>query len=373
MLGASIQLCEIELMKIALRYGRAVLTMGVLGCADPVGPENFGNCAPAVTGSWTHLGLEGQWVTALAETPWGLFAGTGEHGVYRCRPETGTWESVGLDHAITGAILFVPGPTPRLLVGVRPRDWDRSAAAVFASTDRGRTWVPWDGGLAAQHDQNQWAFSLAIDPGDPERLFMGQSISILRSTDGGRAWQYVFASADDFGNGLNTIVISPLRDGRVWAGGEGAIFNGLILLSDDWGENWEPVVFRNNAVFDLAVDPLAPARLWAGAHGGVMRSEDYGRTWEYVLTAVGTPNGGLITSVLAHGDALYAVGGTFRPSPDPLGDLALFRSGDRGTTWDTLSVPADAGGSNVAILDAAGRLLIGTSSKPKGGVWRYQP
>jgi len=350
------------------------LVLIVLGCSDPVAPD-FGRCDTPTTGAWTHLGLEGQWVTALAETPWGLFAGTGNNGVFRCG-EAGKWERLGLDHAAVGAMLFVPGATPRLLVGMRPRAEEKTAAAVFATEDRGRTWLPWDGGLAAQYDNRQWAYSLAMDPGDPERLFMGQSAAILRSTDGGENWIYVHGSAGLSGIGMNAIVISPARDGRVWAGGEGALFNGLILLSEDWGDNWEPVIITpgfENAVFDLAVDQNDPRRIWAGVRGGVARSEDHGRTWEPVLTRISGDNGGTIANVLTLGADVYAVGSAFRPIPDTLRDLALFRSGDGGTTWTAVPAPPNLSGANVAMLDSNGHLLLGTGSELPGGVWRFQP
>lgn len=370
--------CAVRILgsAVAPRYWRVCLAVVMLGCSNTVEPVELESCNPPATGAWTHLGLEGEWVTALADTPWGVFAGTGDNGVYRCSPETGKWEVLGLDHAAVGTMLFVSGPTPRLLVGMRSRAEEKTAAAVFASEDRGRTWLPWDGGLAARHDNRQWAYSLAMDPGDPERLYMGQSFPILRSTDGGRSWEYVFGSPDLFGVGMNAIVISPARDGRMWAGGEGAIFNGLILLSEDWGDSWEPVIITpgfENAVFDLAVDECEPRRLWAGVDGGVMRSEDYGRSWEYVLTRMGGDNGGIITSIPTRGDHIYAVGGTFRPPPDVLSDLALYRSEDGGTSWTALTVPSNIGGSDVAVLGSGGHLLIGTSSEPRGGVWRFQP
>lgn len=194
--------------------------LAVLGCSDGLGSR--GCTLRLESGCWTHLGLEGHWVTALADTPWGLFAGTGDAGVFRFDSNAGSWQALGLDHAVAWSMLFVPGPTPRLLVGMRNRAEERTPAAVFATEDRGRTWLPWDGGLAEQHDNREWAYSLAMDPGDAARLYMGQSASILRSTDGGRSWQYVSGDADMTANGVNAIVISPARDGRVWAGVEGA-------------------------------------------------------------------------------------------------------------------------------------------------------
>lgn len=169
---------------VALRYWSAWLAAIVLGCSDSVAPVDLGSCNPPATGAWTHLGLEGQWVTALAETPWGLYAGTHDDGVFRM-DANGMWKPVGLDHAIISDIVFVPGGTERLLVGLYPYAEERTQAAVFATTDSGRTWVPWDGGLAASRDGYGSGFSLAIDVGNPDRLFMSFFDTIVRSDDGG--------------------------------------------------------------------------------------------------------------------------------------------------------------------------------------------
>lgn len=346
----------------------------ILSCGEPVEPVSD-SCNPTSSGTWVHLGLEGQWITSLAETPWGIFAGTGHRGVYRCNPANGRWEPLGLDHAKVSAMLMVPGPTPRLLVGMRNRAEERTAAAVFATEDGGRTWLPWDGGLADRNDNRQWAVSLAIDPGDPDNLYLGQEASILRSSDGGRTWRYTLGAPDHNGGGMDAIVVSPARDGRIWAAGTGATFAGFVMFSDDWGETWGGVNVTprvENSVFALAVDPRDPRRLWAGVGGGVMRSEDYGRTWNYALLNGGA-EGSIMMSILVAGEHLYAVGGLLRPIPDLGNDLALYRSADRGTTWEQITAPPGIPGSDVAILDSSGRLLIGTTTVPGGGLWRYKP
>jgi hypothetical protein len=360
-------------LAVTPRYGVVLLTAVAFGCGskDPVEPVSLGSCNPPATGSWTYLGLEGEWVTALAETPWGLFAGTGRNGVFQCSPETGEWEALGLDHAIVGAMLFVPGPTPRLLVGMRPRAEEQTAAAVFASENRGRTWLPWDGGLAARHDNRQWAYSLALDPGNPNRIYMGQSFPLLRSNDAGQTWQYVFGSADEFGGGINAVVVSPDQSGRIYAAGTTGFFSAAILRSEDWGDTWEtvfPFPQQDNFVKALAVDGRDVTRVWAGVGGGLIRSDDAGRTWVAALTVAG-----IITSILTEGDRLYAVGGTFRPPPDSGSDLIIHRSEDRGASWSALTVPPGVSGSDVAVLDSKGHLVIATVPEPQGGVWRFQP
>lgn len=354
-----------------LRFSGVLLATIVLGCSDSAAPVDLEICNPPTTGAWTYLGLEGQWVTALAETPWGLYVGTGDNGVFRCSPETNTWEPLGLDHAQVSTILFVPGATPRILVGVRPYSDEQTAAAVFATEDGGRTWLTWDGGLASRHDNRQWAYSLAMDPHNAERLYMGQSFPLLRSQDGGRTWQYVFGGPDMFGLGIKALVVSPDQSGRVYAAGTTAFFSAAILRSENWGATWEtafPFPQGENSVFALAVDEREPIRVWAGVGGGVIRSDDAGRTWQ---SAFSIP--GLITSILTEGARLYAVGGMLREEPDPLTDLVIYRSDDGGASWSALTVPSNLGGSDVAVLDSRGHLLIGTVPNPMGGVWRFDP
>src|SRR5205807_7412055 len=86
-------------------------------------------------------------------------------------------------------------------------------AAVYAMNDDG-LWQPWDGGLEAaawQHGSDAWAYSLAMDPGNSNHLYMGRTYPIMESKDGGRSWSFVLGSEDGFGLGMNSILVSPLR------------------------------------------------------------------------------------------------------------------------------------------------------------------
>lgn len=363
-----------------LRNHTAWIAAAFLGCSDSVGPVNLAACNQPGSGSWTHLGLGGQWVTELAETPWGLYAGTHDDGVFR-RDTDGTWRSVGLDHAIVSDIVFVPGEIPRLLVGLYPYADERTQGAVFASADSGRSWAPWDGGLAASRDGYGSAFSLAIEAGNPSRLFMSFFDTIVRSEDGGSSWKYVVGEQRLIGGGSYwSIVISPARDGTVWAAGGTSLFSTILLRSRDWGNTWEysspdprqgENAVEDNEILSLEVDPDSPARLFAGFQFGyVMRSDDGGNTWSHTLRTA-SHTGFVHVIKYVRGTVFVVASENLRPASDgsALSNLGLYCSSDDGETWETVSVPANVPGGHTLHADSQGRLLIGTRG---GGVWRFQ-
>lgn len=347
-------------------------------CGDSsAGPQG---CSPGTeTSNWAFLGLDNQLITAVAETPWGLFAGTVDNGVFHLSDST--WQPLGLDHANVSSILFVPGPTDRLLVGVYPFSNEQTDAAAFATEDRGATWLPWDGGLAARRGNRGWAYSLGMNADRSDKLFMGYFDQIVRSEDSGHTWAFVQGDESQIGGGqIRAIEAAASAHGRVWAGGGTSFFTAVIWRSADSGTSWEsvdPTPRFENAVQALMVDPENSNRVWAGlagVSGGVMRSDDAGKTWTYQLRP--RRDGGIFA--LARVKAtIYAVAReNFRPPPSgqgpPWSDLGLYRSCNDGQTWDTLPVPPGIGGGQAITIDGEGRLIIGTLLGSGGaGVWRF--
>ncbi len=342
------------------------LVLALTACSDdPVRPRE---CGARLDGMcWVYLGLRGNRVLALAETEWGLYAGTADSGVFRFDVSARRWMPLGLDRVTVWSLLFVPGSTKRLLAAVQPRGPDTTAALVFASVDRGASWHPWDGGTAAANGYRGAASSLAVDPEDPDRLFMGLSYAVLRSLDGGASWQYVVAGPGALGTGINGIVVAPGGSGFVAAGGQDSFGRAVIHRSIDGGETWtsvDPTPAGEDAVLALILDPTNSRRLWAGLDGSVRQSDDFGATWRIVLI---TPNPTLVKGLADLGDMLYAAGDELLPGPGgiPIFRLVLYRTGDGGASWDSLRTPAGAGAARTMIAGARGRLLIGTES----GVW----
>lgn len=359
----------------SLKYARRTLAWAVLaplltlpGCGDSTAPVP---CTAQVSGRcWTYLGPAGKWITAVALSPDGVLVGTKSDGVFRYDPSEGSWVSLGLAGRFITSITALPPPTNRLLVTATPTvtPWppDTISAVVYASDDGGRTWYPHDGGLSAQRGYYGYAFSLAFDSSDPNRLYLGLPAAVMRSVDGGATWTTAVGNPQAPGGLVWCLAVSPRDSGRVWAGGESTGQGPLVLRSDDRGNSWNqltPSPYQEDVVFAIAPDPLARDRLYAGMASGLRVTEDAGVAWRLVLSPR-LP--GPVTGLAMAGGNLIAVADELVPDSVPLTTvLGLYTTSDRGVTWDTLPVPPNATGA-ISVAVSAGRIaFIGT----KSGLW----
>lgn len=335
-----------------------------LACRDPATPAA---CAvlPSVSG-WTELGPAGTWITAVAISPSGLLVGTKAQGVLRYDSCENRWVRIGLEGRFITSIKSLPPPSNRLLVTVIPLAPDTVSAVVYASDDGGTTWYARDGGLSAQRGGYGYAFSLAVDALDVDRLYMGLPAAVVRSVDGGATWSSTYGDPLALGMEVSSLATSPRGSGRVWAGGEDLTLRAFVLRSDDRGDTWtkyRPSPFLEDVVFSMAVDSLADDRLFAGMGGGVRVTEDGGATWRSALS-LRAP--GLVTGLSLSGSRLVAVSDEQAPSSTPSGTvLGVYLTRDLGTSWNTLAVPASASGGIALAMSAGGAAFIGTRS----GLW----
>jgi photosystem II stability/assembly factor-like uncharacterized protein len=130
---------------------------------------------------------------------------------------------------------------------------------------------------------------LAVDPGDPETIFVGlREAGVRRSVDSGRTW----IDCELPEPAVFSLAVSP-ADGAVYAGTEPS----RLFRSDDKGESWREL----EALLDLPSQPSwsFPPRPWTShvrwiapsPHdadlllvgielGGLMRSGDGGESWQ---------------------------------------------------------------------------------------------
>ena len=335
----------------------ATFALGIAGCSSD--PLAIRTCDAELNGAcWTHLGLGGDEVRSLVLTKSSLYAGAWAGGVLRYRPEEGGWFSVGPRLPQVMAMLYVPGNPPRLLAALY-RSGPTGEASLYATEDE-ETWVPSDQGLNPPGVYRS-VQSLASDPFDPMRLYMGTDFPVLRSDNGGRDWHYVWGSSDTFGHGVFSVVASPHARGRLWVALEDGAEGEALLRSEDGGESWRyvtpPLRSPYAAVTSVAEDPRQPNRIWAATGSGVFLSDHAGSAWTPVFPE-------FVNHIAFVGERVFAAGFTVSGITDTR--LRLFVGTLEGTNWEELQVPEGVPRVGAMIGDDRGRLIVGTWGD---GVW----
>ena len=193
-------------------------------------------------------------------------------------------------------------------------------AGLFVSRDAGETWSPVDA-LNRHPTRGHWfpgagglcLHTILIDRADARRMWVGISaVGVFRSVDGGASWEVR-------NTGLPPVVTDapPSELGR--------------------------------CVHRMVLDPERPDTLYQQYHRGVFRSGDGADTWEAIEN--GLPgNFGFPMAVTAAGH-LFVIpleSDEVRMVRD--GQLHVFRSSDRGRTWELLGNGLPAADCYVGVL-----------------------
>jgi photosystem II stability/assembly factor-like uncharacterized protein len=131
--------------------------------------------------------------------------------------------------------------------------------------------------------------SLAYDPQDPNRVFLGTSTGVIFvSEDGGHNWLRFakLGSGDDYV--LDHIAIDPQTSKTMfvsaWSVQDQSA--GDIFRTHDGGKDWEALpAMHGKSVRAMAIAASDPKTVVAGALDGVYRSRDGGKNWEHISDA----------------------------------------------------------------------------------------
>ena len=232
---------------------------------------------------------------------------------------------------------------------------------VYKSEDGGLSWRECSKGLPGD---SRKATQIAMDPGDPKRLFLASGAHyhrgarrrvpgyIARTTDGGARWEVVKDKIEP-----QCIAIDPFDSQRVYAGNRnfsGVDYPNAIYRSADGGNTWtslDQTPFLQGAgsrngdqgvrvyVSCLACDPTKPGRVYAACREegydvsngrGVFVSDDWGETWR-PFGSKGLANYSIGTLIVDPVDPARLYAGT--------GGNGLFCFGAEPDTPSTVGVP----------------------------------
>jgi hypothetical protein len=173
---------------------------------------------------------------------------------------------------------------------------------------------------------NSMCFTLASDPQDAGRVYLGTIRGVLYSDNGGDTWNAIqhtinwqgpSGTSAQRGMPVATITIDPtnannvyfanswkIKDGlSVWGAfgfnnafstsNEDLYHTGRIWVSRDRGATWTEVVFEPVSnymnIHSITVNPANPAQIFVSAHTGLYVSNNYGASGSW--TKINTPTG----------------------------------------------------------------------------------
>jgi photosystem II stability/assembly factor-like uncharacterized protein len=242
---------------------------------------------------------------------------------------------------------------------------------LLVSTDLGKKFKETKSAPAfPKEDGRAMANIWSLEPGAGKKeLWCGvEPAALFHSTDAGNSWELVGGISNHEharqwqpGNGglcLHTIV----RDGsRMHLG----ISTGGHYLSEDGGKNFaaanngvgagfvpDPYPEFGQCVHKIVAHPAAPGRLymqnhggWAEWHGpggprpdiGVLRSDDYGKTWRSIAKGLPSDFGFPIVAHPHDPDVVYVMPHEPGTRACPGGSPAVWRSPNGGRSWQRLS------------------------------------
>jgi len=221
--------------------------------------------------------------------PQTVFAG-GDTGLFVSHDGGAQWERLSAPGAVpTIWSLAVDPVEPQILfAGTRP-------AGVYRSRDGGRQWEQLAVDIAPECSiGTPFVTSVLVDSDDHRTVWAGVEIDgVFRSLDGGETWTHVETGLYD--PDIHAMAIAATQPKRVYVSTAREVF-----ASANMGESWQPLGIRAKWPLPyargIAVKADDPGVLFAGCgetttgeKGHVLRTTDYGETWE-TLRLPGQPN-----------------------------------------------------------------------------------
>lgn len=260
------------------------------------------------------------------DRPGEILAGT-DSGVHRLDIKTNKFQPVPspMDAMQVWSIARSPSEPNLILAGTRP-------GAVFRSTDGGKSWVKADAGIPDNclYVTHPRVTRVLFDPKDHNLVWAGLEVGgVYRSEDAGKTWKQTSQG----------LISDDVHDVGVMHNGGRVLFattNEGLLVSEDDGDTWKHRPFASKKPYTRTITPRADETGVAfmangdgppGSWGRLLRTRDYGKTWENAcLPGELQSSAWLVATNKTNPDLLFA--------SSALGQY--FRSDDGGESWEAL-------------------------------------
>lgn len=177
-----------------------------------------------------------------------LIEGGQSAGIFKSTDAGIRWfsSSRGISQPQVRALALAPAK-PKILYAL-------SGGSIFKSTNRGRKWKP--GGFFGAVS----ADSLAVDPLNPNTIYLGTPAGVSKSTDGAETWQ-----STTIHEGIGLLVVDPQNPSTIYAAGRDATNADRNFKSTDAGASWKALGrISGNFAATFAIDPHNTSIVYAG-------------------------------------------------------------------------------------------------------------
>jgi photosystem II stability/assembly factor-like uncharacterized protein len=259
-------------------------------------------------------------------------------GVFRSGDRGRTWKALKLQ--VSGpsleccAAAVDPANSAHLLAS--------GSRGILISMNKGRTWAK-----AAGSTRDQVS-AIVFDPGHPGTVFAAaRGAGVIRSSDGGITWHRTARRPAWIG----TIAVDPLGSGELYGN-----FNGALLRSTDGGSSWKWLFTHIGAVMGvLAIDPSDPQTLYATIGDASSRlrpphlakSIDGGKHWRFLKSGTHNIDATAVAIEPRDPNTMYAAT-QFQ---------GVLRTIDGGATWRPFNTGLLARAISTLALDRTGTTL----------------
>ena len=218
--------------------------------------------------TWTRIKLPHEFtavrgIALCHDDPSYMLAATTE-GVYLSRNGGIEWSGVGGELLTKAHSVAIDPFDPNILyVGT----WRLG----YVSRDMGESWDLVEKGMPLDSD----IFSMTIRPDNPSVVFGSACSGVYRSDDGVRSWTRLRVLPNQFTIRAQIIHLDPTNFNRVYTGTTEGLY-----VSENEGRAWTLLTSKDITVNAVQVDPSNNRRILVGTeYQGVLRSEDGGKTW----------------------------------------------------------------------------------------------
>jgi photosystem II stability/assembly factor-like uncharacterized protein len=321
------------------------------------GPLSSGDVSAFVT-------LSGSPASVLAATAYGLYASKDAGAIWQASGKGLPFNS-GIAGLLTDArqpnrvfaVTYADSPfEDQALTPDYGSDADFKPPMLLRSVDGGTTWAPASSALPGIAPM-AWA----IDPNDPNALFLSTRELLFQTADAGLNWRTTNLPA----GGHYALAIAPSDSNLLYLGGS------PILRSMDRGATWQQVApfaagsegneaASQGEVIGLVIEPSDAKHVWAGvASGGVYESRDGGVSWQ----SAGHALDGKPVRWLAGGTGSY-------PLYAGVTGEGIYRWDPKARTWEPASSGLPAQSTILAFVEDPRQPGTLWASRDGGGVYR---